>query len=158
VPRDIIKIPTVPTVKELLGKAYTEDYQTNYPDVVPPYHPVGTRILVQLRTPGSFKKLTNGKTLWYPDESVDAEKFRTQTALVRSMGPAAFRTRATMEPWPEGDWCVPGQFIRCPMYGGDRIAVPLKDEWNRDALFMTMNDSDVIGVIYGDPLTIKTLL
>ena len=157
-PRDIIKIPTVPTVKELLGKAYTEDYQTNYPDVVPPYHPVGTRILVQLRTPGSFKKLTNGKTLWYPDESVDAEKFRTQTALVRSMGPAAFRNRATMEPWPEGDWCVPGQFIRCPMYGGDRIAVPLKDEWNRDALFMTMNDSDVIGVIYGDPLTIKTLL
>lgn len=157
-PRDTIKPPPVATVKELLGDDYTEEYQTYYPDVTPPYHPVGTRILVQLRTPGSFKKFANGHVLWYPDESVDAEKFRTQTALVRSMGPAAFCNRATMDPWPEGKWCVPGQFIRCPMYGGDRIAVPLNDEWKRDALFMTMNDADVIGVIYGDPLVIKTLL
>jgi len=157
-PRDSTKPPTVPTVKELLGDIYTEAYEMSYPDIDPPYHPVGTRILVQLRTPGSFKILANGTKFWYPDESVDAEKFRTQTALVRSLGPAAFCNRATMEPWPEGKWCVPGQFIRCPQYGGDRIAVALKDEWNREALFMTMNDADVIGVIYGDPLVIKTLL
>jgi hypothetical protein len=156
-PRDLPKM-AIPSVKEILGADYTEDLQNAFPDIQPPFVPVGTRLLVQLKTPGNFKKLPNGKILYFPDESVDAEKFRTQTALVRATGPAAFRNRATLEPWPEGDWCGPGEFIRCPMYGGDRIAIALKDEWNRDALFMTMNDSDVIGVIHGDPLTIKTLL
>lgn len=146
------------SVKDLLGKDYTEEYKTAFPDVTPQFYPVGTRLLVQLRTPGAFKKLANGTLLYFPDEARDAEKYRTQTALVRAKGPAAFRNRATMEPWPEGDWCQPGDFIRCPMYGGDRVAVPLKDEWNREALFMTMNDSDVVGVIFGDPLIIKTLL
>jgi len=148
----------IPSVKEVLGKDYTEELQAAFPDIDPPYFPVGTRLLVQLRTPGHFKKMLNGKLLYLPDEHVDAQKYRTQTALVRALGPAAFCNRATMEPWPEGEWCVPGDFIRTPMYGGDRVAVSINDEWKREALFMAMNDSDVIGVIMGDPLAIKTLL
>ena len=149
--------PVIPTVKEVLGNEYTEDLQGAFPDIVPPFFPVGTRLLVQLRCPGTFKKLLGGKVMWLPDEYTDSLKVRTQTALVRAMGPACFRNRATLEAWPEGDWCAPGDFIRVPMYGGDRVSVPVNDEWKREALFMVMNDSDVIGVIYGDPLSIKTI-
>lgn len=150
--------PVIPSVKEILGPDYTEALQVAFPDVPPPYFPVGTRILVQLRTPGAFKTMLNGQKLFIPDEARDNEKFRIQTGLVRALAPAAFCNRATMEPWPEGEWCVPGEFVRLPLYGGDRVTVPLNDEWKREAIFVTLNDSDIVGVIYGDPLTIKTLL
>jgi hypothetical protein len=78
-----------------------------------------------------------------------------QTALVRAMGPAAFKRRDTLEPWPEGAWCTPGTFIRAPMFGGDRFAVPY-GKGDDEALFITIKDSDIIGVIEGDPLSVKT--
>jgi putative ABC transport system permease protein len=80
---------------------------------------------------------------------------RTQFALVRAMGPAAFKRRDTLEPWPEGAWCTPGTFIRAPMFGGDRFAVPY-GKGDDEALFITIKDSDIIGVIEGDPLAVKT--
>jgi len=165
-PRDIPTAMQIPSVKEMLGDIYDVRLQIGFPDVEPPYYPAGNRILVQLRTPVNFRSLPNGKKLWYADESVDHEKFRTQTALVRACGPSAFRHRSTLVPWPEGDWAKPGWFVRIPMYGGDRIAVPVPEtdphhdpDFKRTALFMCMNDTDVIGVITSaDPLSITTLI
>ena len=151
--------PAIPSVAELLGKDYNENLQVAFPDVVPPYYPCGLLILVQLRRPKKLLKLGNGKTLILPDESADNEKFRTQTCLVRAMGPAAFKRRDTLEPWPEGAWCQVGDFIRGPMYGGDRVAVPIPGGSGDDeVILMAIKDLDVLGVIPGDPLAIKTLL
>lgn len=142
------------------GRKYSDELQYAFPDVAPPYVPLGTRILVQLRTPGTIKTLANGKKFFLPDETVDYEKMTVQTALVRSLGPAAFKNRATMQNWPEGDWCVPGEFVRIPRYGGDRVSIPLNDEQKREVIFMTMEDRDVIGLIPAsyDPLNVKQVL
>jgi|GEM_PF-540595 len=151
--------PVAPVIKAT-GRKYSDELQFAFPDVIPPYVPLGTRILVQLRTPGSVKILGNGTKFYLPDETVDYEKMVVQTALVRSLGPAAFKNRATMQNWPEGDWCVPGEFVRIPRYGGDRIAVALNDEYKREVIFMTMEDKDVIGLIpvgY-DPLSVKQVV
>lgn len=152
-------LPVVQVVK-MAGRKYDEALRYAFPDVVPPYVPLGTRILVQLRAPGTVKTLGNGKTFYLPDETVDYEKMTVQTALVRSLGPAAFKNRATMQNWPEGDWCVPGEFVRIPRYGGDRVAVPLNDEQKREVIFMTMEDRDVIGLIpmEHDPLIVKQVV
>lgn len=142
------------------GRKYGDDLKYAFPDVVPPYVPLGTRILVQLRTPGTVKTLANGKSFYLPDETIDYEKISVQTALVRALGPAAFKNRSTMENWPEGDWCVPGEFVRIPRYGGDKVAVPLNDEQKREVIFMTMEDRDVIGLIHltHDPLAVKQVV
>ncbi len=146
-------VPIIPTVKELLGDRYTPELQEAYPDIMPPFYPCGMLILCQLIAP---KRRTRGGLI-LADETVDAERFRVQTALVRAMGPAAFRRRDTGEAWHEGDWCKPGQFIRTPLYGGDRIAVPYGDN-KEEALFVTIKDLDVMGIVTGDPLAIKTLI
>lgn len=152
--------PKVLSVAELMGKAYTEEMRVAFPDVPPSYYPAGKLILCQVRQAKKIKKLASGHSLILADETVDNEKFRVQTAIVRAMGPAAFRNRNTLEPWPEGDWCNVGDFIRVPLYGGDRIAVPYKTPEGTDdeVLFVAINDTDVTGVVIGDPLAVKTLL
>ncbi len=151
-PRDVTEMPTIPSVKDLLGKGYTAELQEAFPDIIPPYYPVGFLILVQIRSP---KK--KAKSIILVDETRDREKYQTQTALVRAMGPAAYKNRTTLDPWPEGNWCRPGQFVRVPMYGGDRVAVKY-GTGDDEALFMAMKDGDVIGIVTGDPLAIKTLI
>jgi len=93
-------------------------------------------------------------------ESRDTEKWNTQVAKVISIGPLAFKNRNTMDSWPEGSWCRPGDFVRVPKYGGDRWEVPLgmKDGNNESAMFVIFNDLDIIGQVTGDPLAIKAFI
>ncbi len=151
-------MPTIPSLRELLGNAYTEDMETAFPDVVPPYMPCGKNIMVQLRTPGLFKRLPNGMKIWYTDETQEFMKHNVQTAIVRALGPVAYRHRLSMEPFIEGDWAVPGEFVRVPKFGGDRVAIQLPregEEPQRAAYFLMVNDLDVNGRIYGDPLSVE---
>lgn len=158
-PRDVV-VPApdkILSVKEVLGKAYTEKLAYSYPEAMPPYYPVGEKIIVQLRTPGNFKVLANGQKFYLADETVDYEKYNIQTALVRAVGPLAYCDRRDKTPWIEGPWCKVGDFVRVPKFGGDRVGVPLGDEQKRDAMFLAIIDRDVIGVITGDPLGVKTI-
>lgn len=124
-----------------------------FPDVQPGVKPFGYLVLMQLRTP---RKLTKSGLI-IPDESRDAERYRVQTGLVRDMGPSAFKRRDNLLPWPEGDWCKIGDFVRCPMYGGDRWIVPLKGGDPDDhAVFIICKDTDLIGKVTGDPLAVIT--
>lgn len=147
------KMPEIKTVKSLLGAKYTKAMEIAFPDVLPPIYPVGMLLLCQIRSP---KKMTAGGLI-VPDEAVDAERYRVQTGLVRAMGPSAFKRRDNLAPWPEGAWCNVGDFVRIPMYGGDRIAVPFGDAKD-EALFVLIKDGDVTAKIIGDPLAIKTLI
>lgn len=153
-----LKQPEVPTLKSLLGKIYDDKIAYAFPDVSPPYLPTGKNILVQLRTPGNYKILGNGQKFFFADESVEVEKFNIQTAIVRYLGPVAFRHRLTMETFPEGEWAVPGEFVRVPKFGGDRIGIPLDDEQKRSAFFVMVNDTDIVGRVYGDPLDLKGIV
>ena len=113
--------------------------ETAFPDVTPGVHPFGGRVLVQLRTVRS--KTSHGIVL--VEDTKTFNKSIAQLAKVIELGPLAYRSRDTMEPWPEGAWVEPGVYVRVPKYGGDRFEreIPGTDE---TAVFCIFNDHEII--------------
>ena len=85
-------------------------------------------------------------------ETREFEKFNTQVAKVVALGALAFKKKDTLEPWPEGVWADVNSFVRVPKYGGDRFEVAIPNEPEEPALFMLINDHELIAKIKGDPL------
>ncbi len=134
-----------------MTKTYEDALAEAFPAVDAGVQPFGSRVLVQIRTP---KKKVGSIIL--AQDTKDTEKWNTQVAKVIAVGSLAYKNRNTQEPWPEGQWCQPGDFVRVPKYGGDRWEVPLdKDE---TALFVIFNDLDIIGKVMSDPLAIKAFI
>ena len=127
-----------------------------FPSVDPGAKPLGGRILVQLRR---TKKRTAGKIILV-EETKETEKWNNMVAKVIAIGPLAFRNRDTNEPWPEGSWCEVGDYIRVPKWGGDRWEVPVEgeDDQEEKALFMILNDHEVIAKVTCNPLEMKAFL
>ena len=123
-----------------------------FPDADPGIIPFGSRVLVQIRTP----KTKTASGIIIDNGSRDTEKWNTQVARVVSVGALAFKNRNTMDSWPEGSWCGPGDYVRVPKYGGDRWEVPLAG--GDSALFVIFNDLDIIGQVMGDPLAIRAFI
>lgn len=123
-----------------------------FPDADPGITPFGSRVLVQIRSP----KTKTASGIIIDNGSRDTEKWNTQVAKVISVGALAFKNRNSMEPWPEGSWCGPGDFVRVAKYGGDRWEVPLPN--GETALFVIFNDLDIIGQVTGDPLAIRAFI
>ena len=123
-----------------------------FPPADPGITPFGSRVLVQIRTP----KTKTASGIIIDNGSRDTEKWNTQVARVVSVGALAFKNRNSMEPWPEGSWCGPGDYVRVPKYGGDRWEVPLDN--GESALFVIFNDLDIIGQVTGDPLAIRAFI
>ena len=123
-----------------------------FPAVDAGVRPFGSRVLVQIRTP---RKISKGGII-LDVGTQDTEKWNTQVAKVITVGPLAFKNRTTMEPWPEGAWCKPDDYVRVAKYGGDRWEVPLPS--GESALFVIFNDLDIIGSVLGDPLTIRAFI
>ncbi len=123
-----------------------------FPDADPGVQPFGSRVLVQIRNPK--QKTASGIIL--DSGSVETEKWNTQAAKIISVGPLAFKNRNTMEAWPEGNWCQPGDFVRVAKYGGDRWEIPVDKD--RTALYVIFNDLDIIGRVTGNPLAMKAFI
>jgi co-chaperonin GroES (HSP10) len=127
-----------------------------FPVVPPGATPLGGRILVQLRR---TKKKTSGSGIILVEETKETEKWQNMVAKVIYVGPLAFKHRDTMQSWPEGSWCEPGDFIRVPKWGGDRWEVDVPGQPDEDpALFAVFNDHEMIAKVTGDPLTMKAYL
>jgi hypothetical protein len=94
------------------------------------------------------------------EETKETEKWQNMVAKVVEIGPLAFKHRDTMLPWPEGSWIEVGDYIRVPKWGGDRWEVPIEgaDEHEDPALFMVLNDHEVIVKITGNPLAMKAFI
>ncbi len=120
-----------------------------FPPADPGIRPLGSRILVQIRTPEN--RTRSGIILTEGDK--DTTMWNTQVAKVIAVGPLAFKNRNTMESWPEGAWCAAGDYVRAPRYGGDRWTAPA--EGGNKAYYVLLNDLDVLGVVTSDPLAIK---
>ena len=132
-------------------KTYEDAIAQAFPLVDAGVRPFGSRVLIQIRTPK--KKIGS---IHLVQDTIDTEKWNTQAAKVIALGPLAFKNRNTMEQWPEGDWCTPGQFVRVPNYGGDRWEVQVNSE--ESAMFVIFNDLDILGDVTGDPLTMKAFI
>lgn len=129
------------------------DIDEAFPPCDPGIMPFGSRVLVQIRTP---KKVTKGGIHLITDAR-ETELFNTQVAKVISVGVLAFKNRSNMEPWPEGSWAAPGDFVRCPRYGGDRWTVKNTDGKD-ESMFVIFNDLDLVGKVIGDPMAVKAFL
>jgi co-chaperonin GroES (HSP10) len=122
-----------------------------FPTVDPGIIPFGSRVMVQVRR---AKSQTSGG-IYIPEEARKTEASNTQVSKVALVGPLAFKNRNTMDMWPEGAWCNPGDFVRTPKYGGDRWTVKKDDE---EIEFVIFNDLDIIGKITGDPTQIRAFI
>jgi co-chaperonin GroES (HSP10) len=127
-----------------------------FPSVNPGATPLGGRILVQLRR--TKKKTQSGLIL--VAETKEAEKWQNMIAKVIAIGPLAYRHRDSMNPWPEGSWCVAGDFIRVPKWGGDRweVKAPGEKEDEEPVLFAIFNDHEVIAKVTTDPLSMRAFV
>jgi co-chaperonin GroES (HSP10) len=122
-----------------------------FPTVDPGIIPFGSRVMVQVRR---AKSQTSGG-IYIPEEARKTEASNTQVSKVALVGPLAFKNRNTMDMWPEGAWCNPGDFVRTPKYGGDRWTVKKDGE---EIEFVIFNDLDIIGKITGDPTQIRAFI
>jgi co-chaperonin GroES (HSP10) len=128
-----------------------------FPSVDPGAKPLGGRILVQLRR---AKQKTTSAGIILVEETKETEKWQNMVAKVIEIGPLAFKHRDTMLPWPEGSWIEVGEYIRVPKWGGDRWEVPIAgaDDHEDPALFMVLNDHEVIAKLTGNPLAMKAFI
>ena len=139
-------------------EAFTDaDIAWAFPSVEPGAKPLGGRILVQLRR---TKKKTTGSGIILVEETKEAEKWNNMVAKVIAIGPLAFKNRDTMESWPEGSWVVAGDYIRVPKWGGDRweVKVPEEDVLEDAALFMILNDHEIIAKVTCSPLEMRSFI
>jgi len=140
------------TTKPEAGNA--ADIAWAFPSVDPGAKPLGGRVLVQLRR---TKQTVTGAGIILVQETKETEKWNNMVARVVENGPLAFKKRDTMEPWPEGSWCEIGDFIRVPKWGGDRWEVEVGDDEEK-ALFMILNDHEIIAKVTGDPLQMRAFV
>lgn len=132
------------------------DVRDAFPAVDPGATPLGARVLVQLRR---SKKRTTNAGIILVEETKETEKWNNMVAKVIAIGPLAFKQRDTMAPWPEGSWCEVGDYLRVPKWGGDRWEVPVEDQPDEDpALFMILNDHEIIAKVTGNPLVMRAFL
>ena len=136
------------------GADYSADMRDAFPAVAPEATPLGARILVQLRR---SKSKTTKAGIILVEETRETEKWNNMVAKVIAIGPLAFKQRDTMAPWPEGSWCEIGDFLRVPKWGGDRWEVSIAGE-EEPALFMILNDHEIIAKVTGNPLTMKAFI
>jgi co-chaperonin GroES (HSP10) len=123
-----------------------------FPSIDAGVKPFGSRVLCQIRL---AKKKTRGGIILTGDTK-DTETWNTQVARVVAVGDLAFKNRNTQEPWPEGSWAHPGDFVRVPKYGGDKWTVKIDDD--QEVIFVILNDLDLIGAVTGDPLAMKSFV
>ena len=128
-----------------------------FPVIDPLMAPYGARVLVQLR---AVKDKVTASGIVLPEETKETEKWNTMIGKVLAVGPLAFRKRESMDPWPEGAWAQVGDYVRVPKWGGDRwdVQVPGEDENEEKALFMIINDHEVIAKITCDPLQVRAFI
>lgn len=124
-----------------------------FPEVEPEFRPFGARVLVQLRR--VFAMSRGGIVL--VQESKDTEAWNIQVAKLVRVGPLAFCNRSTGEPWPEGVWAQPGDYVMIPRYGGERRSIPVADG-GEPVVIVLCNDSDLHGQFTGDPCNIKAYI
>lgn len=113
-----------------------------FPDIDPGIDVAGDRVLVQLRR----EKTTSKGGIILVDETKATLRFNETVAKVRQIGPLAYKSPDSLEPWPEGPWCQVGDLVRTIKYGGDRFVVNPDDE-GAPVVFITIQAREIISRI-----------
>jgi co-chaperonin GroES (HSP10) len=113
-----------------------------FPEIDPGIDVAGDRVLVQLRR----EKTTSKGGIILVDETKATLRFNETVAKVRQIGPLAYTSPDTLEPWLEGPWCEVGDLVRTIKYGGDRFVVNPEDD-GAPVVFITIQAREVISRI-----------
>ena len=113
-----------------------------FPIVDPGVDILGDRVLVQLRR----EKIASKGGIILVDETKQTLRFNETVAKVISIGPLAYKSPDTLEPWPEGPWCNVGDLVRTIKYGGDRFVVD-PDDGGAPVVFITLQAREIISKI-----------
>lgn len=113
-----------------------------FPIVDPGVEVAGDRVLVQLRR----QKVKSKGGIIFVDETQQTLKFNETVAKVVQVGPLAYKSPDTLEPWIEGPWCKEGDLVRTIKYGGDRFVVDLGDDGGA-VVFITLQAREIISRI-----------
>jgi co-chaperonin GroES (HSP10) len=113
-----------------------------FPEVDPGIDVAGDRVLVQLRR----EKVASKGGIILVQETRETLRFNETVAKVVQIGPLAYKSPDTMEPWPEGPWCNVGDLVRTIKYGGDRFVVNPEDG-GAPVVFITIQAREVISRI-----------
>lgn len=135
-----------------------------FPDVDSGFEPLGSRIIVQIRSPKEMSSL-----IILTDEAKEIELWNTQVAKVRAMGPSAFKYRSGAregQTFLEGSGCELGDFVRIPKWNQDKWIVEMEDGKpdargrviKKQVLFMMVNDLDILAKKIGNPLEVKAYI
>jgi len=113
-----------------------------FPIVDPGVEVAGDRVLVQLRR----QKVKSKGGIIFVDETQQTLKFNETVAKVIQIGPLAYKSPDTLEPWIEGPWCKEGDLVRTIKYGGDRFVVDPGDD-SGAVVFITLQAREIISRI-----------
>jgi co-chaperonin GroES (HSP10) len=113
-----------------------------FPEIDTGIEVAGDRVLVQLRR----EKSTSKGGIILVDETKQTLRFNETVAKVVQIGPLAYKSPATLEPWIEGPWCQVGDLVRTIKYGGDRFIVQPDDEGS-PVVFITLQAREIISRI-----------
>ena len=113
-----------------------------FPEIDPGIDVAGDRVLVQLRR----EKTASKGGIILVDETRATLRFNETVAKVKQIGPLAYKSPDTLEPWPEGPWCQVGDLVRTIKYGGDRFVVSPEDE-GAPVVFITIQAREIISRI-----------
>lgn len=113
-----------------------------FPEIDPGIDVAGDRVLVQLRR----EKTTSKGGIILVDETKATLRFNETVAKVKQIGPLAYKSPDTLEPWPEGPWCKVGDLVRTIKYGGDRFVVN-PDDGGAPVVFITIQAREIISRI-----------
>lgn len=134
--------------------ASNDELALAFPAIQCPIKPLGNRVLVQIRLP---KQKSKGGLYLTSDTTEDSYR-QEQTAKVIKLGSGAFHFPSSGEAWPSGEWYKVGDYVRVPLHGGDNHWIAMDNEDKTLVLFKTFKDYEVISMIEGDPLDMKTNL
>lgn len=113
-----------------------------FPVIDPGIEVAGDRVLVQLRR----EKVASKGGIILVDETRQTLRYNETVAKVIQIGPLAYKSPDTLEPWPEGPWCKVGDLVRTIKYGGDRFVVNPDDE-GAPVVFITIQAREIISRI-----------
>lgn len=113
-----------------------------FPSIDPGIEVAGDRVLVQLRR----EKTTSKGGIILVDETKQTLRFNETVAKVIQIGPLAYKSPDTLEPWPEGPWCKVGDLVRTIKYGGDRFVIQPNDD-DAPVVFITIQAREIISRI-----------
>lgn len=129
-----------------------KELEDRFPYIDYDFEPFGNRVFVQMRYP--VFKTKGGVEL--DSDTVENAYRNEQVGIVRGLGESCFTFMTNGNPWPSGRRFEVGDYLRCPVHGGDNHWEILKlPSEHRPILFKIFKDYEIIGK-HKNPLNVAT--